>query len=70
MGTLPGDTSIEERTFYEDNRNSFWKLMYEILPLQNGEWFASRKSTSRHEELHYGIDLQEPLEIEVKTGKS
>ena len=49
LGTLPGDTSIKEREFYEDPRNSFWKLMYEILPLNQDESFASRKEfiTSR-----------------------
>ena len=31
LGTLPGDKSISEQCYYQNPRNSFWKIMNELF---------------------------------------
>jgi len=65
LGTMPGRTSLEQRQYYADSRNQFWKIM-EILFGVNLKALSYEKK--KKELLERGIALWDALSSCYRTG--
>ena len=76
LGTFPGIESLNEKRFYQSNRNSFWKIMEEVLN-EKGLEEKAKNPTLYKEAMDvlktHGIallDLYESCEREDENGKA
>lgn len=37
LGTMPGDISIKQKTYYANPSNKFWEIMYSLFPKEEGQ---------------------------------
>jgi|TARA_B110000240_G_scaffold71399_1_gene81280 hypoxanthine-DNA glycosylase len=42
LGTMPGKESLRKQQYYANNRNSFWKIIYELTETVFSENYAER----------------------------
>jgi hypoxanthine-DNA glycosylase len=42
LGTMPGKQSLRKQQYYANNRNSFWKIIYELTEESFSENYAER----------------------------
>jgi len=45
LGTMPGKQSLRKQQYYANNRNSFWKIIYELTEEVFSENYAERIDT-------------------------
>jgi hypoxanthine-DNA glycosylase len=45
LGTMPGKQSLRKQQYYANNRNSFWKIIYELTETVFSENYAERIDT-------------------------
>ncbi|MFQ3180668.1 MAG: hypoxanthine-DNA glycosylase [Polaribacter sp.] len=45
LGTMPGKQSLRRQQYYANNRNSFWKIIYELTGAVFSENYAERIDT-------------------------
>jgi hypoxanthine-DNA glycosylase len=45
IGTMPGKQSLRKQQYYANNRNSFWKIIYELTETVFSENYAERIDT-------------------------
>ena len=77
LGTFPGIESLNEKRFYQSNRNSFWKIMEGVLNEKDLEKNAKNPTRYNDEAMNvfkkHGIallDLYECCEREDKNSKN
>lgn len=67
VGTMPGEQSLKERTYYACPRNKFWIYIQNIL--NNGQELKS-KDEKRHLLASNGIGLWDSLSVCERNGSS